>query len=123
MQKLITKKLGLTFSTKFYQSYLLKNGTVVNADLSEINDIIIEDNIITAVGKNLSAKNAKVIDCTGKMIIPGGIDTHTHMQLPFMGSYAIDDFDWGTKACVAGGTTSHIDFAIPSQTETLTQAY
>mgnify|MGYP003683451755 CR=1 FL=1 len=86
-------------------------------------DVLIEDGKISAVGSNLSAKNAKVIDCSGKMIIPGGIDTHTHMQLPFMGTYAIDDFDSGTKAAISGGTTSHIDFAIPTQTETLTQAY
>lgn len=56
------------------------------------------------------------------MIIPGGIDTHTHMQLPFMGTSAADDFDQGTKAAIAGGTTSFIDFAIPNKGETLTHA-
>ena len=53
------------------------------------------------------------------MIIPGGIDTHTHLQLPFMGTNAIDDFDSGSKAALAGGTTSYIDFAIPSKGESL----
>lgn len=56
-------------------------------------------------------------------MIPGGIDTHTHMQLPFMGTNAIDDFDTGSKAALAGGTTSYIDFAIGSKGETLNAAY
>lgn len=64
-----------------------------------------------------------MIDCTGKLVIPGGIDTHTHMQLPFMGTNAIDDFDTGTKAAIAGGTTSFIDFSIPDRNESQITAY
>lgn len=75
------------------------------------------------MGANLTHKSAIVIDCTNKLIMPGGIDTHTHMQLPFMGTHAVDDFDSGSKAAIAGGTTSFIDFAIPAKGETLTKAY
>lgn len=102
-------------SIRYYHSYLLKNGKIVNSDFSFHADLLVEHGKIAAISSNLSHKNAKVIDCTNKLIIPGGIDTHTHMQLPFMGTYAADDFDQGTKAAVAGGTTSFIDFAIPSK--------
>ena len=108
---------------QFFKSYLLKNGRVVNADISEVNDVLIEEGKIAAIGNNLTHKTAEVIDCTDKMVIPGGIDTHTHMQLPFMGTFAIDDFDSGSKASIAGGTTSFIDFAIPTKQETLSIAY
>ena len=108
---------------QFFKSYLLKNGRVVNADISEVNDVLIEEGKIAAIGSNLTHKTAEVIDCTDKMVIPGGIDTHTHMQLPFMGTFAIDDFDSGSKASIAGGTTSFIDFAIPTRQETLSTAY
>ena len=59
--------------------------------------------------------DTKVIDAAGKWVIPGGIDTHTHMQLPFMGTVAVDDFYIGTRAALAGGTTFLIDFAIPTK--------
>ena len=98
-----------------FGTFLLKNARVVNPDLSFTSDVLIEDGKIAALSQNLSHKTAKVIDCTGKMVIPGGIDTHTHMQLPFMGTFAKDDFDTGTKAAIAGGTTSFIDFAIPEK--------
>ncbi len=117
------KKGTQSILPKFSTSYLLKNGKVVNSEHSEISDVLIENGKITAVGTNISHKTAEVIDCTDKLIIPGGIDTHTHMQLPFMGTNAIDDFDSGSKAAVAGGTTSYIDFAIPNKGETLTAAY
>lgn len=114
----------LGFATnRYFHSYLLKNGRVVNADLSFNADVLLEDGKITAISDSIAHKSATVIDCTNKLIIPGGIDTHTHMQLPFMGTYAADDFDHGTKAAIAGGTTSFIDFAIPNKGESLTQAY
>jgi len=101
---------------RYSQSYLLKNARVVNSDHSFASDVLIEDGKIAGVSINLTHKSAKVIDCTNKLVIPGGIDTHTHMQLPFMGTYAADDFDNGTKAALAGGTTGIIDFAIPNPT-------
>jgi hypothetical protein len=68
-------------------------------------DVLCENGKIVAVGENLSAEGARVIDASGKYVIPGGIDTHTHCQLPFMGTVAVDDFNHGTRAAVAGGTT------------------
>lgn len=117
-------KRGITaVSPRYYASYLLKNGKVVNSDISEVADVLIVDGQVAEVGSNISHKKAEVIDCSGKLVIPGGIDTHTHMQLPFMGTFAIDDFDSGSRAAVAGGTTSFIDFAIPDKGETMSSAY
>lgn len=119
-----TLRKGVSLSIpRFSQSYLLKNGKVVNSEHSEQADVLVENGKIVTVGSNLSHKSAEVIDCSDKLVIPGGIDTHTHMQLPFMGTNAIDDFDTGSKAALAGGTTSYIDFAIGSKGETLTAAY
>lgn len=106
-----------------FGTFLLKNARVVNPDLSFTSDVLIEDGKIAALSQNLTHKTATVIDCTGKLVIPGGIDTHTHMQLPFMGTYAKDDFDSGTKAAIAGGTTSFIDFAIPDPNTPVSEAY
>lgn len=114
---------GENLTRYFFSSFLLKNAKIVNSDITEVGDVLIEGTKIAAVGSDLTHKTAEVIDCSGKMVIPGGIDTHTHMQLPFMGTYAIDDFDSGSKAAIAGGTTSFIDFAIPTKEETLTTAY
>jgi len=108
---------------RYAHAYLLKNARVVNADASTVADVLLDEGKISAVGENLTHKSAEVIDCTGKMVIPGGIDTHTHMQLPFMGTFAVDDFDSGTKAALAGGTTSFIDFAIPNKGESLSKTY
>lgn len=121
MRKILNKSLLTTL--KFNQSYLLKNARVVNADHSEQNDVLIENGKITQICKNISHTNAEVIDCTNKLLIPGGIDTHTHMQLPFMGTSAADDFDAGSKAALAGGTTSFLDFAIPNTNESMEAAY
>ena len=118
MNKLVNRSVFRNFST-----YLLKNARVVNSDISINADVLIEEGKIAAVSSNLSHKSAKVIDCSNKLVIPGGIDTHTHMQLPFMGTYAKDDFDTGSKAAIAGGTTSFIDFAIPSKGMPISEAY
>lgn len=106
----------------FRKSYLLKGGRVVNSDLSEDADVLIKDGKIEQVGGTIDSL-AEIIDCKGKLIIPGGIDTHTHMQLPFMGTSAKDDFNIGSKAALIGGTTSFIDFIIPDKGENLTDAY
>ena len=100
---------------------LIKNGTVVNADFSEKADVLIEDGKIIAVGKSL--KGDTTIDAAGCYVMPGGIDPHTHMDMPFMGTTTADDFESGTKAGLAGGTTMTVDFCLPAPGESLLAAY
>lgn len=105
-------------------SILIRGGTVVNADASEQADVYIEDNKIVAVGANLDVPTGcDVLDASGQLVMPGGIDPHTHMQLPFMGTVASEDFFTGTAAGLAGGTTSIIDFVIPSPQQNIMEAY
>jgi len=105
-------------------SLLIKNGTVINADRSLYADVLCDDGKVVAVEAGLSPSGIDmVIDAKGKLVMPGGIDPHTHMQLPFMGTVASDDFYTGTAAALAGGTTMIIDFVIPSPGERLLDAY
>ena len=102
----------------------IRGGTVVNADRAYRADVLCEDGTIVAVGENLSVPaNATVVDAGGQYVMPGGIDPHTHMQLPFMGTTTMDDFFTGTAAGLAGGTTTIIDFVIPSPQQSLMEAY
>jgi len=95
-------------------SLIIRGATVVTAEHEFRADVVCAEGVITAVGPGLSAPaDAKVVDGTGKLLLPGGIDPHTHMQLPFMGTVASDDFYTGTAAALAGGTTMIIDFMIP----------
>ncbi len=103
---------------------LIKGGTVVNSDRSQRADVLCQDGIITAVGEGLDApKGATVVDAGGQYVMPGGIDPHTHMQLPFMGTVASEDFYSGTAAGLAGGTTMIIDFAIPNPQQNIIETY
>ena len=107
-------------------SLLVRGGTVVNADREFKADVLCIDGRIAAVGDDAAAKapsNAETLDAGGQYVIPGGIDPHTHMQLPFMGTVAADDFFTGTAAGLAGGTTSIIDFVIPNPQQPLMDAY
>ena len=107
-------------------SVWVRGGTVVNADRQEKADVLCVDGTIAAVGPDVAAlvpAGAQVIDASGQFVMPGGIDPHTHMQLPFMGTVTADDFYTGTAAALAGGTTSIIDFVIPDPQEPLLDAY
>ena len=103
---------------------LIQGGTVVNADRTFRADVLCEDGLITAVGEGLDApKGAEIVDAGGQYVMPGGIDPHTHMQLPFMGTVTTEDFYSGTAAGLAGGTTMIIDFAIPNPQQNVMEAY
>jgi len=103
---------------------LIKGGTVVNADRSFRADVLCQDGLIAAVGEGLKApKGSTVVDADGQYVMPGGIDPHTHMQLPFMGTVASEDFESGTAAGLAGGTTMIIDFVIPNPQQNILEAY
>ncbi|GAB4835291.1 dihydropyrimidinase [Ancistrocladus abbreviatus] len=93
---------------------LIKGGTVVNAHHQEVADVFIEDGIIVAVKPYIKVDDdVVVLDATGKFVMPGGIDPHTHLAFEFMGTETVDDFFHGQAAALAGGTTMHIDFVIP----------
>jgi dihydropyrimidinase len=103
---------------------IIRGGTVVNADRAFRADVLCFGDKIVAVGENLDAPaNATIIDAGGQYVMPGGIDTHTHMQLPFMGTVTSDDFFTGTAAGLAGGTTTIMDFVIPDPKQSLLEAY
>ncbi|XP_045519088.1 dihydropyrimidinase isoform X2 [Pieris brassicae] len=103
---------------------LIKNGRVINDDGMEDADVYIEDGIIKQVGRNLIIPGGtRTIDATGKLVMPGGIDPHTHLELEMMGAKTADDFYKGTKAAVAGGTTTIIDFVLPNKGQSLLEAY
>ena len=94
-------------------STLIKNGTVVTADRTFAADILIDDEKIRDIAPSLPAEQAgRVIDATGMLLLPGGIDVHTHLDMPFGGTTSCDDFETGTRAAAFGGTTTLIDFAI-----------
>lgn len=96
---------------------LIKNGEIITASDRFIGDIYCEDGKIAAVAPGLERRSADdtVIDASGQILLPGGIDPHVHMELPFMGTESSDDFETGTAAGVAGGTTTIIDFVIPAR--------
>uniref|UniRef100_A0A2K6FL15 Dihydropyrimidinase n=1 Tax=Propithecus coquereli TaxID=379532 RepID=A0A2K6FL15_PROCO len=107
---------------------LIRGGCVVNDDLSQVADVLVEDGVVRALGRDLlppgdAPAGLRVLDAAGKLVLPGGIDTHTHMQFPFMGSRSVDDFHQGTKAALAGGTTMILDFAIPQKGQSLIEAF
>src|SRR3954468_17470588 len=104
---------------------LIKNGHIVTAVDSYTADILIDGSTVTLIGKDLDGIAGvldRTIDATGKLVIPGGIDPHTHMDLPFGGTSASDDFETGTRAAAFGGTTTIIDFAVQSRGQELDQA-
>ena len=100
------------------------NATIANADRTYVADVYCDKGAIVAIGAAASSAEAEqTIDALGCYLMPGGIDPHTHMQLPFMGTVAADDFFTGTRAALAGGTTMHIDFVIPNPQQSLLEAF
>jgi dihydropyrimidinase len=101
---------------------LITNGTIVTADGSTAADVFIDGETISAIGAGLAAQGMtpdETIDATGKYVIPGAIDVHTHMELPFGGTFAKDTFETGTRAAAFGGTTTIVDFAVQSRGSSL----
>src|SRR6202167_4133803 len=95
---------------------LIQSGTIVNADASKNADLLIDGATIKEVRAGIPASAAdKVVDATGLLLLPGGIDAHTHLDMPFGGSKSADDFETGTRAAAIGGTTTIVDFAIQAR--------
>src|SRR6185312_13306850 len=101
---------------------LIANGTIVTAEGSQAADVLIDGETIVAIGAGLASAGVtadETLDATGKYVIPGGIDVHTHMELPFGGTFAKDTFETGTRAAAFGGTTSIVDFAVQGKGQSL----
>jgi len=103
-------------------SILIKNGRVVTASESYFADVFIEGEKISAIGNALNMNADHIIDATDKLVFPGGIDPHVHLDMPFMGTYSSDDYETGTRAALHGGTTMVIDFILQTQGDTLANA-
>ncbi len=103
---------------------LIRGGTVVTHDYSRRADVLVDDEKIVAVGAKLEAPaGTEIIDAGGCYVMPGGIDPHTHLEMPFMGTTTDDDFESGTAAALSGGTTMVVDFCLPSPGQSLLAAY
>ncbi|GGA14110.1 D-hydantoinase [Paenibacillus marchantiophytorum] len=101
---------------------LIQNGTIVTAVDQYQADILIEDGIITLIGRNIVREDAEIIDAAGHYVFPGGIDPHTHLDMPFGGTVTADDFETGTRAAAFGGTTTVIDFCLTNKGVPLSQS-
>ena len=93
-------------------SVLIKGGRVITAADDYVADIFIEDERISLIGESLDMSADSVIDAAGKYVLPGAVDPHTHLDMPFGGTTTIDDVESGQRAAARGGTTTHVDFCI-----------
>ena len=98
---------------------LIKGGTVVTATESYVADVAVDGGKIVAIGKDLSVSADKVVDATGKLVLPGALDAHTHMQMPFGGTVSADSYLAGTRAAVCGGVTTILDYPVQHKGETI----
>jgi len=103
-------------------SLLIKNGRVITATDNYVADVLVEGETISAIGKNLGVAADTVIDAEGKLVLPGGIDPHVHLDMPFMGTFSSDNYETGTRAALYGGTTMVIDFILQKQGHSLQAA-
>lgn len=103
-------------------SVLIKNGRVVTATDDYVADVFIVNEQVKMIGKNLEVTADKIIDATGKILFPGGIDPHVHLDMPFMGTFSSDSYETGTRAALYGGTTTLIDFILQTQGKSLQSA-
>jgi dihydropyrimidinase len=103
-------------------SLLIKNGRIITADADFTADILVVDETIQAIGKNLNVQADTIIDATDKLVFPGGIDPHVHLDMPFMGTFSSDNYETGTRAALFGGTTMVIDFILQKQGSSLQAA-
>jgi dihydropyrimidinase len=102
---------------------LIKNGTVVSATESRKLDVLVSGEMIARVGSGINEAGHEVVDAAGLLVMPGGIDVHTHLDMPFGGTTSADDYTTGTQAAAVGGTTMLIDFALQSQGRTMREAF
>ena len=106
----------------FTYDLLIKNGKIVTSGDCYIADIGIKNGKIKDISDEIALdKTKKVFDASGKIVMPGGIDVHTHLDMPFGGTYSSDNFETGTKAAAIGGTTSIIDYAVQPKDKTLNE--
>lgn len=103
-------------------SILIKNGRIITADSDSVADIFIEGETVKAIGKDLPMGADETIDASGKLLFPGGIDPHVHLDMPFMGTFSSDSYQTGTRAALFGGTTMVIDFILQKQGSSLANA-
>ncbi len=101
---------------------LIKNGTIVTAADTYTADVLIKEGVIAKIGFDLEAEADEVIDASGKYVFPGGIDPHTHLDMPFGGTVTADDFATGTTAAAFGGTTTIIDFCLTTKGKPLSES-
>src|SRR5438105_6888988 len=103
-------------------SVLIRNGRVITAADDYVADVFIDGERISLIGESLDVAADKVIDASGKYVLPGCVDPHTHLDMPFGGTVTIDDVESGQTAAAFGGTTCHVDFVIQPQGQTFTAA-
>jgi dihydropyrimidinase len=103
-------------------SVLIKGGRVITAADDYVADVYIEGERISLIGENLDVQAEKVVDAAGKYVLPGAVDPHTHLEMPWRGETTIDDFESGQTAAAFGGTTTHVDFCIQAKGQTFGDA-
>src|SRR5688572_13541284 len=104
-------------------SVLIKGGRVVTAEEEKVADVFVEDETVSQIGESLDVQADRVIDASGKYVLPGGVDPHTHLDMPFGGTVTIDDVESGQTAAAFGGTTTHVDFIIQPQGFSFAEAF